>query len=228
MRDASFLNTPIEKPRCVLICGDLNFQRRVLRQADWKLAGLTFASCPGDPDNLIASVRQLNSPLVIAKQSCIEALPRSMVLQFACLRTSCKILAVLESETEESAAANDLLRLGCWGVLPQRFSRSQFRRAVLSILEGELWAPRWIVANLLFELLRATIHFQNGLTPQEVRILELMRQGRKNAEIADALFISMETVRWHKRQLNRKLRGTGPDPHPQSPETGKNWHRAVG
>ena len=79
-------------------------------------------------------------------------------------------------------------------------------KAVLAILRGELWAPRAVVSELLSDLLREiSVKVETGLTPQEARILELASQGLTNAAIAEALFISPATVRWHKRRLNRKL-----------------------
>lgn len=43
------------------------------------------------------------------------------------------------------------------------------------------------------------------LTPREADVLEHLRQGRANAEIALALHISVETVRTHRRNIYRKL-----------------------
>lgn len=43
------------------------------------------------------------------------------------------------------------------------------------------------------------------LTPREADVLELLRQGRANAEIALALHVSVETVRTHRRNIYRKL-----------------------
>jgi len=43
------------------------------------------------------------------------------------------------------------------------------------------------------------------LTPREADVLELLRQGRSNAEIANALTVSVETVRTHRRNIYRKL-----------------------
>ena len=60
---------------------------------------------------------------------------------------------------------------------------------------------------------------ENGLTPQEARILDLSLRGYKNAAIAETLFISPETVRWHKRRLNRKISGSNQARHPQARAT---------
>jgi DNA-binding NarL/FixJ family response regulator len=43
------------------------------------------------------------------------------------------------------------------------------------------------------------------LTPREAEVLELLQQGRSNAEIAMALHVGIETVRTHARNIYRKL-----------------------
>jgi DNA-binding NarL/FixJ family response regulator len=43
------------------------------------------------------------------------------------------------------------------------------------------------------------------LTPREADVLELLQQGRSNAEIAMALSVGIETVRTHARSIYRKL-----------------------
>jgi DNA-binding NarL/FixJ family response regulator len=43
------------------------------------------------------------------------------------------------------------------------------------------------------------------LTPREADVLELLRDGRSNAEIALALHVGIETVRTHARNIYRKL-----------------------
>jgi DNA-binding NarL/FixJ family response regulator len=43
------------------------------------------------------------------------------------------------------------------------------------------------------------------LTPREADVLELLQQGRANAEIALALGVGVETVRTHARNIYRKL-----------------------
>jgi DNA-binding NarL/FixJ family response regulator len=43
------------------------------------------------------------------------------------------------------------------------------------------------------------------LTPREAEVLELLQSGRSNAEIAQMLQVSIETVRSHARRIYRKL-----------------------
>jgi DNA-binding NarL/FixJ family response regulator len=43
------------------------------------------------------------------------------------------------------------------------------------------------------------------LTPREADVMELLQNGRSNAEIADALHVGVETVRTHVHRIYRKL-----------------------
>jgi DNA-binding NarL/FixJ family response regulator len=43
------------------------------------------------------------------------------------------------------------------------------------------------------------------LTPREAEVMELLQHGRSNAEIAQTLHVSIETVRTHARRIYRKL-----------------------
>ena len=43
------------------------------------------------------------------------------------------------------------------------------------------------------------------LTTREANVLELLQEGRTNAEIAHTLSIGIETVRTHARNIYRKL-----------------------
>ena len=193
----------------VVLCGDMFLHRKLFSDSVSMAAGLTLIRCSEDWEAAFRLCHQQNVSLFVARQAFIEQLPVTNFVQLTNYGKGSCILAILESDTLETASAAKMLRLGCRGVLPRPFSSKLFRRAVLAILKGELWAPRGLVSGLLSDLLRAdSLKTENGLTPQEARILELTIQGYKNSAIADALFISQETVRWHKRRLNRKLRGS--------------------
>jgi DNA-binding NarL/FixJ family response regulator len=43
------------------------------------------------------------------------------------------------------------------------------------------------------------------LTPREAEVMDLLRAGRSNAEIAQTLHVTIETVRTHARRIYRKL-----------------------
>jgi DNA-binding NarL/FixJ family response regulator len=194
--------------QAIVLCGDVLLHRKLPGDLLAEGAGLSVVRSSEDREQIFSLCRLLHVSLFVARQAFLEQLLSSDLAQLTNYGKGSHVLAIMESDTVDKAAAVRLLRLGCRGVLPHRFQSKIFRRAVLTILRGEFWAPHSVVSELLSDLLTAAIvKNENGLTPQEARILELSSQGHKNSDIAEALGISPETVRWHKRRLNRKLRG---------------------
>lgn len=46
---------------------------------------------------------------------------------------------------------------------------------------------------------------QTGISPRELEVLELMAEGLSNAEIADKLFVSLNTIKTHSSKIFEKL-----------------------
>jgi DNA-binding NarL/FixJ family response regulator len=111
------------------------------------------------------------------------------------------VLVLVERET--TADCESLLRMGCMGFLRPDETPAQFRRAVDAVTSGEMWAPRKLVSRMCRELLSADDPLK--LTAREEEVLGLLAAGHSNREIADSLFISRDTVRWHMRAIYRKL-----------------------
>jgi DNA-binding NarL/FixJ family response regulator len=111
------------------------------------------------------------------------------------------VLVLVEKETKDECEA--LLRIGCMGFLTPDAAPWQFRRAVDAVSSGEIWAPRKFVSHMCRELLSS--HDPRKLTAREDQVLALLAAGHSNREIADYLFISRDTVRWHMRAIYRKL-----------------------
>jgi len=106
---------------------------------------------------------------------------------------------------DQMVAANceELLRAGFAGILSRHSSRETLLRAIESVGDGQLWFPREIISRVLKGLLIE--EDLNRLTSREIEIVRLVGSGLNNQEIADKLFISRETVRWHVRALHAKL-----------------------
>jgi len=107
------------------------------------------------------------------------------------------------AERETTADCESLLRMGCMGFLRPDAPAWQFRRAVDAVTSGEIWAPRKLVSQMCREFLSAEDPLK--LTAREEEVLVLLAAGHSNRKIADSLFISRDTVRWHMRAIYRKL-----------------------
>ena len=113
-----------------------------------------------------------------------------------------------------------LLRAGFAGLLQRNASPATLIRAVSAVANGQLWFPRETVSRVLKGYLAG--RDRNQLTPRESEIFALIGGGLSNQQIADKLFISRETVRWHVRGLYAKLgieNRNGAKEYLQSPHT---------
>jgi DNA-binding NarL/FixJ family response regulator len=111
------------------------------------------------------------------------------------------VLVLINNQTTVECEA--LLRMGCMGFLRPDVPSWQLLRAVDAVASGEIWAPRMFVSQMCRELLSANDPLK--LTTREEEVLALLAAGHSNRKIADTLFITRETVRWHMRAIYRKL-----------------------
>jgi len=72
------------------------------------------------------------------------------------------------------------------------------QKAMLTTLEERL-------STLTQPFMRRLSAIESKLTPQEIEVATLIRQGRRSKEIADHLGLSITTVNFHRRNLRRKL-----------------------
>lgn len=186
----------------VVVCGEI-VPARCLAPSLEPGNALTFVRCPEDARAAIPLCQKHTPSVLIAGQAFVEDQKIPIIAQMSRAPGVFVIAVLKRQERDGDKAAANLVRMGCRGVLPSRLHPRLFTRAVLAVLAGEIWAPRLVLSTMLTELLRT--RDENALTARENEILELIRLGRKNSEIAKALFICLETVRWHKRRIYRKV-----------------------
>lgn len=76
--------------------------------------------------------------------------------------------------------------------------KGEQERALLEIVEDHL-------GDIISPFLHRLSSLQLLLTPQEVEVAILVRQGRRSQEISDLLGVSLSTVSFHRKNLRRKL-----------------------
>ena len=113
---------------------------------------------------------------------------------------------VIVSANDDPATVRRSLELGASGFVPKSAGIDTIRRAISSVLRGDVWKPEEIdlasendpeIAELLGKL--AT------LTPQQTRVLSMISRGLLNKQIAYELSVSEATVKAHVSAVLQKM-----------------------
>lgn len=96
---------------------------------------------------------------------------------------------------------------GAKGYLALTAKESEIRMAISMVRDGSVWAPRKVLSRLLDSRRSATRSQPAAprFTTREVQILNLLRTGQPNREIASTLGIDEGTVKAHIGRLMRKV-----------------------
>ena len=98
------------------------------------------------------------------------------------------------------------LRAGARGYLLKGASRAEIFDAVRTVYSGGSLLQPVVTARLLEHVeCGGERGSPNGLTPRELEVLRLLAQGLKNAEIAESLFVSERTAKFHVSSILAKL-----------------------
>ena len=143
-----------------------------------------------------------------------------------------KVLMLTYSEEPDTVTA--AIKAGAYGYLVHgRFTPEELFQAVTDVAAGRnVLSPA--VTPVVFDALRSTptltgVVPPTGMTGREIEIMNLLAQGRSNTDIANALFISLKTVKNHINRIYAKLGacnraeaiaiwlGTYPDQRPTPP-----------
>ncbi|RUO27036.1 DNA-binding response regulator [Aliidiomarina minuta] len=105
------------------------------------------------------------------------------------------------------------LDLGIRGIIYHDDQLDKTLTAFKVLSSGELYYPRWLLSELVNEMLTRRLEQTNNsdsafpqtsLTKQELNIVKLVAQGARNKEVAYQLNISAHTVKTHLSSIFRK------------------------
>jgi DNA-binding NarL/FixJ family response regulator len=92
------------------------------------------------------------------------------------------------------------MRAGASAYVLKSMARHELLRVIRSVHSGQKYVPLEVAARLAERLA------EEELTPRELQVLSLIRDGFRNKEIADKLTIAETTVNFHIKNLVDKLR----------------------
>ncbi|TIM80248.1 MAG: response regulator transcription factor [Mesorhizobium sp.] len=119
-----------------------------------------------------------------------------------------RLPVVIVSGHEEPKIISEALSYGAAGFIPKSARKSDLAAAIRSVMEGAIYVPETYEgqppdadstdrAEMVQRLAK--------LTPQQLRVLQMLRQGLLNKQIAYELQVGETTVKAHVSEILRKL-----------------------
>ncbi|MBL8573236.1 MAG: response regulator transcription factor [Hyphomicrobiaceae bacterium] len=115
---------------------------------------------------------------------------------------------VIVSGLENPSVVREALAYGVAGFIPKSSRKAELAEAIREIINGAIWLPREMraAANLKVDPAREDlVRRLASLTPQQLRVLQMLRQGKLNKQIAYELDVGETTVKAHVSEILRKL-----------------------
>lgn len=170
----------------------------------------------GDAARLATCVERHLPDVLLLDKAMLDALDQASLRR---LQAQCRHVRVLLLWDEVShGVVSAVFRNRFHGFLPTTAPPEMLLKAVRAVSRGELWLSRASLARTIAELLglpdaepagepvvAPLPGFAEPLTPREAQVVELLRRGCTNKEIAQELGIMEDTVKKHLQGVFAKL-----------------------
>lgn len=125
-----------------------------------------------------------------------------------------EVQIVMLTVSAEDRDLFEAIKGGASGYLLKSLNAEQFFELLFGLARGEAPMTRDLAAKILTEFAHqarsstspvASEEATDRLTERQMEVLQRIAQGQTNQEIADALFITERTVKYHMREILQKL-----------------------
>jgi DNA-binding NarL/FixJ family response regulator len=106
---------------------------------------------------------------------------------------------------EDGEKIFDALKAGASGYILKRSKPQDIIDAIRVILDGGAPMTPEIALKVVESFRKPAVPQTDGLSKRETEVLQALSKGLSNKEIADELSLTVETIRWHLKQIYEKL-----------------------
>jgi DNA-binding NarL/FixJ family response regulator len=163
----------------------------------------------GSVEEAVESVNRLKPDVVLMDFNLPDGTGADATSQIIKKSPDCKIIFLTMSDQDENLFT--AIRSGAKGYLLKNMSPKKLVSTLRSVQQGESALSRSMTLRLMEELSRtkgtdnSTTPALEKLTPREMEVMLGLRDGKSNKEIADQLFLSENTIKYHVHSLLEKL-----------------------
>ena len=192
-----------EVPQQILIADDHPLMRSALRQAvEQAFPGVTIVEAARYDQLRAALDTAATAPDLVLLDLHMPGMSGFIGLMM--LRSECPEIPVLVvSAAEDAGTIQRAIDYGASGFVPKSAPLGQVAEAIRAVLDGEIWQPEVPAAPA--DDAAAMAGRAVNLTPQQLRVLLGMAEGKLNKQIAFEMSIAEQTVKDHVTMILRKL-----------------------
>ncbi|MEZ8825965.1 LuxR C-terminal-related transcriptional regulator [Vibrio sp. 10N.261.55.A7] len=190
----------------ILMMTQYSLQSENFRQMLEEATKLTISSVDPSKKMDVASIPD-NSIVIVDVSSTNQLDEVSKIIQ-----DSEKVVGTVLFNADDNMSVDEVLS---WkslrGTFSAKDSMAQVCQGLKSIANGDNWLPRKIISKLIsyYETNISSSqdlgYLATELTRREMEILESLKTGGSNIEIADSLFVSEHTIKSHLYNIFKKL-----------------------
>ncbi len=185
----------------VVIADDHAVVRRGLRQLLDAEAGFEVVAEAADLESARRYVRGQHPDVLVLDLNLPDGLSLGAIpeLRAECPDTQIVVLTM----QSEPAYARQALAAGALGYVLKEAAESELVEALRRAADGDPYLNPRLGASVAVEVESDRL---DGLSERELEVLRMIALGNTNAEIAEALYVSVRTVETHRAHIQQKLR----------------------